>query len=427
MNLQMISLLLYKLTGTIPGVCLLNVLLGLLFLGAIAWSQSSGYSQAAGWISVLGASVIFGSTGLPFKTESFDGVSVDPILLALCSSIGIFLVSLPLTIGLVWNTNEFSFDPWSLLGSIDILGTTFLAFHTVQQVGYAKGPAIWATTGMIFSFLLGALAFQEPITNMVAAVVNIPCLVTGMLLILSCQATTKDKETTTTCTSTTTEYSHVPVVDNNEENTKLDDGDDVHIELTMTAQATESSVEDGESTTNNNNNQKASSNSKNSILWGLSLGILTGLVDGSLMVPFKLTHASTERETYQYLASFGFSSLLTAPLLFALYYGYLSLFQTTVPNSSIRDQIKVAAIPGLLNGILWGLANVMSVTATFYLDMRIAFPLTQTCVLWATGWGMLYFHEIETTKATMGKLSMGFGCFMLGTVLLAESSSSSTG
>jgi len=412
---QIACSVLQSLTGTITGVCILNVVLGVCFIGTISVLQSLGHPQATGWVSALGASVIFGSTGLPFKTDSLESVSVDPILFALFSSLGIFLVSLPLALVLIQRTGEFFFEPWSLLGSVDILATTLLAFHTVQKVGYAKGPAIWATTGIVFSFLLGAVAFHETITGMVAAVVSIPCLVAGMLLILSCQATA-DKEVISVIT--TTEYTHVPTIDG-EETAKVG-VDKVHIELTVTGLSTCSeNCEENDEPNNTQANNDNQSNSNN-ILLGLCLGILTGLVDGSLMAPFKLSHATNGIETYHYLASFGFSSLTTTPILFVLYNVFLWFRGRPIS----KDQIKLAAIPGTLNGILWGLANVMSVTATFHLSMRIAFPLTQTCVLWATGWGMLYFQEIEKTQETLGKLGSGFGFFMLGTVLLAESSSS---
>jgi len=400
----------------------------------MATTSAWGYPDATGWIAVLGASVIFGSTGIPFKTKSLQGSSPDPIMFAFYSSWGIFLVSLPLSVFLVWNNNKFSFQPWAIWGSLDILVTTFLAFQTVQQVGYAKGPAIWATTGMIFSFAMGAVVFHETITDMMAAIWSIPCLIAGMLLIISCQLSS----------TATNEYSHVPTTcttddtilandDDDDKSTKSDNDEDVDVDFSPTnngdIELTTTLAHPLQGGDGNNNNATTNANNKsskgnNNMVVGLCLGVLTGLVDGSLMVPFKMTHASNDMETYQYLASFGWSSLITTPVIFALYY-YLYYVPCTkrTDKDMFLQQMNLSMIPGILNGVLWGMANVMSVTATYHLTMRIAFPLTQTCVLFATCWGIFYFDEIDKSRETLVKMVAGAGFFVVGAFLLAESSS----
>ena len=428
-------ILLKNLSGTINGICFLNVLLGLAFLTALLAASSWGYNTAAGWIAVTGASVIFGATGIPFKTPSLDTISPDPIIFAFFSSLGIFLVSVPLSVVVVilWNKDdnniELHYQPWSILGSLDILVTTFLAFQTVQQVGYAKGPAIWATVGMVFSFCIGAFVFDETITHMVSAVLSIPSLITGMLLIISCQP---NKAVATVAAE---EHAYSTIRVDEEDGTKHESGlwEGGEIELktvngcNQIITTTDNIVRDASITKKRNNQRDDSSlcNKQNSL--GLVLGILTGIVDGSLMVPFKMTGSSTMMETYQYLVSFGFSSLVTTPVVLALYYIYLSIFEASGASRGENEsafskkQMRLSMIPGVLNGVLWGLANTMSVTATFHLSMRIAFPLTQTCVMFATCWGIFYFHEIKKSKETLVKMMGGFGFFMLGTILLAES------
>jgi multidrug transporter EmrE-like cation transporter len=38
-------------------------------------------------------------------------------------------------------------------------------YHTVQDLGYAKAPAIWAGVGMTCAYLWGTLVFAEPVQN----------------------------------------------------------------------------------------------------------------------------------------------------------------------------------------------------------------------------------------------------------------------
>ncbi|KAL7563908.1 hypothetical protein ACA910_008040 [Epithemia clementina (nom. ined.)] len=405
----MMTALLQQLTGTINGICFLNVLLGIVLIGILTTCSRLGYVQATGWIAVFGASIIFGSTGIPFKSPSLGSVQPDPIIFAFFAGFGIFVVSVPLQLFLWWQ-DSLQFQVWSLVGSLDILITTFLAFQTVQHLGYAKGPAIWASVGMIFSFMIGALAFDEIVTNVASAVIGVTCLIVGVVFVISCQPSKNETAAPT--------YSTLPVVVEEEETDGIElpkIQDDEEQEGPTTEKPSE---HDSTNTINNFVHDTATSAAL--FVWGISLGVLTGLVDGSLMVPFKLTHSITGLEIDQYLASFGMSSLITTPIIFALYYLHTTVVMKSFTIS--RDQMKLSMVPGILNGILWGLANFMSVTATYHMSMRIAFPLTQTCVLFATSWGIFYFHEIDQSRENMAKLGVGLGCFMLGTFLLAESS-----
>lgn len=343
--------------------------------------SASSSSQATGWIAVLGASLVFGSTGIPFKTPSLQGVEPDPILFAFFAGFGIFIASLPLQAYLLW-LDALQFQPWSLLGSLDILVTTFLAFQTVQQLGYAKGPAIWASVGMIFSFVIGAVVFQETITNMVTAILSVPCLIMGVILVISCQPSSKAK--------LKPDYAALPTILEDGENNNIINPNAGEIELQKVedpqidtevnewheSESNPDVKNNGTTTRKETDNTNTRQLLDGNILWGLLLGISTGLVDGSLMVPFKMTMSTTNFDIYQYLASFGTSSLIIAPIIFGFYWLYLR-FASNKSVDTIPNQMKLSMIPGILNGILWGLANFMSVTATYHLSMRIAFPLTQ--------------------------------------------------
>jgi glucose uptake protein len=53
---------------------------------------------------------------------------------------------------------------------------------------------------------------------------------------------------------------------------------------------------------------------------------------------------------------------------------------------------------GLLGGILWGLANLFGIYLIVFFGIAKSGPLTQTCVIVATLWGLFYFKEFEEKR-----------------------------
>eukprot|EP01041_Mallomonas_annulata_P001336 gene1336-2584_t len=160
---------------------------------------------------------------------------------------------------------------------------------------------------------------------------------------------------------------------------------------------------------------------------GYALCVLTGLLDGSLSVPFKMTSSSKHdsnsndndinsnlHATFSYLVSFGISNLFISPFLFLLY--CVVVKRGHVPSF----HVSVAALPGVLSGILWASANFLSVHATFFLGIKVGFPLTQTCVVVTSLWGLLYFKEINIRNMKFlmlfipGIVFIVIGAFLLG-------------
>jgi len=104
---------------------------------------------ATGWVAVIGASVIFGSTGIPMKSpELLTNEQVpsihEPIIFACYTGVGIFIISFPLFVYTCIMDAGFNFKPFAILGSIDIFIINLLAFQAVNILGYSKAPAIWA-------------------------------------------------------------------------------------------------------------------------------------------------------------------------------------------------------------------------------------------------------------------------------------------
>jgi hypothetical protein len=92
---------------------------------------------------------------------------------------------------------------------------------------------------------------------------------------------------------------------------------------------------------------------------GLFFCVCNGLCDGAMMVPFKLAGTEELVDALRYIASFSIASVIVSPLLFAVY----CIVIWRIPDF----HIDVALLPGSLSGVLWCLANFMSVHATYFL------------------------------------------------------------
>jgi hypothetical protein len=81
------------------------------------------------------------------KSKVLEILKVDSFVFAVYSSIGNFLVSVPLIIYLV-AIGEFQLEAWAILGAADIIVILHFAYMAVQMLGYCKAPAIWS--GIVF-------------------------------------------------------------------------------------------------------------------------------------------------------------------------------------------------------------------------------------------------------------------------------------
>jgi glucose uptake protein GlcU len=136
------------------------------------------------------------------------------------------------------------------------------------------------------------------------------------------------------------------------------------------------------------------------------------------MVPFKLSDPQEGdiNDVFRYLVSFGLSSVVIAPVLFLVYCVFVR--QGSIPSFHVR----AALVPGVSSGVLWAAANFMSVHATFYLGIKIGFPLTQTCVLIAAFWGVVYFKEFDVrSSGHIYRFAFGILFILIGAYLLGAS------
>ena len=171
-------------------ISILMIIISFLMICAIVtMSHSSSHTTivSSGWVAVIGASFIFGATGIPMKACGVEDSDKDPLIFSLYSTFGIIIVNFPVLVYLL-ATNQFKFYPWAILGSLDIIVITYLAFIAVRETGYAKAPAIWCSVGMITSFIQGLLLFHEPIHIVSYEVTAIALLIIGVVTVNFCQS-----------------------------------------------------------------------------------------------------------------------------------------------------------------------------------------------------------------------------------------------
>lgn len=392
-----------------------------LILAELERGTSSEYSvnSPVGWVSVVGAALVFGSTGIPMKSPSLKSFQVDSIVFSLYNSIGIVISTLPLLLYKV-ATNSFYFEIYGILGAANILVVGYFAFRAVQALGYAIAPALWCGVGMISAFIWGAVVFKEEVNHLVGGIISIVLLAIGVYIMSTLthiSASFHDQF----------DFSDDKVDDETTSESKgeillyIEERNEKTLEIEKDREEVEVEDEDGVDNCSLKEESMGTTSQRN-LFEGIMFCLLAGLCDGAMMVPFKLSKIDSISTALDYIVSFALASAFVAPVMFCLYCIVKYLSRDHINSNEERGQYEhipvisfhmhAAFIPGVLSGTLWSLANFLSCHATFYLGMKIGFPLTQTCILFTTCWGIFYFHEIDISPKTV-KVTFATGLFLL--------------
>jgi drug/metabolite transporter (DMT)-like permease len=91
-------------------------------------------------------------------------------------------------------------------------------------------------------------------------------------------------------------------------------------------------------------------------------------------------------------------------------------------NSVVRDlrQRPHLMLWAILAGMLWAVANTLTIFAIRDVGLAVAFPLWNTNTLVGIFWGWLLFHELEGASAvTWAKVAGGAAAIIIGSVMLS--------
>ena len=386
-----------------------------LFLG-VQWTP--GMFQSMGFMAVLGASLIFSTTTIPYKMPALSNLNIDPLIFTICQAAGIAGVSLPLLLFLSIG-GKLKITPFGALGSSFFTVVAYTSVHAVKRVGISVGPGTWSGVGMITSFTIGLALFREKVKVILAAGFAILLLVIGVFCVSTSKGAGGASES---CQREMTKDS----------SPRVEDGDDDYEGLPMqVVPVVEAKGKGG---------IPKAATLPSALPWsGLAFCIITGLFDGCLMVPYKLyasssavaLHTATDKiySGLNYLVSFAVGALVCMPALCFPIIIYNQRQQYRMHQSSkgekeeesppsLREAFLVALPAGASSGALWALANILSVLGTATISMSISFPLTQTCMLWATAIGTFYFNEHIERRARLG---VGVVITLAGAYFLAAS------
>eukprot|EP00466_Bigelowiella_natans_P004399 jgi/Bigna1/129753/aug1.9_g4461 len=298
-------------------------------------SQSRNLQSPIGWVAVVGAVILFGSCGIMFKEppqkqqpgdheEEAPRTSSppDPVLFQAFNACGIFTAAIPLLLYEVamcvkeGDSPFHFFDPLGIVGAVDILVICYLAARAVRLIGYSTAPAIWSGVGMVTAFIWGLIAFGEEVANMYLATAALLLLITGVLNVARIKQLSSQSPSTGVDSDHQYEVKHqlVPaIVEEGKEVREM-----IRIPTTVVSDIGENEAEEGKEREEEGDNTKMrgwteteslaersvikgsegdrhqdscsaharslTCSSSGSMLGGFGLCVLTGLLDGSLMV-----------------------------------------------------------------------------------------------------------------------------------------------
>lgn len=309
----------------------------------------------SGIAGAVGAILVFGTSSIPAKHPEAAPPASDPALFQAACTLG--NAATTLACGLVearrrCELRRARFTPWGVAGAMILTATQRCAWPAIRILGASVGPGLWCGVGMMTSFFWGVVAFGETPREPEASV-GIAALAVGVAGVAAAQVAAARG------------------TDGGGE--KDDDDDGVELVAKKDDAAAAEAPGGGVATP---------------LGRGFFLAVATGVLDGSLMAPFR-AYASTARgdpTKTSYFLSFaaGLPLVCVPSLVLARRRG-----ATLSPGG---------ARAGVAAGALWAVGNFAGVHATAGLGQAVGFPLTQVCVLVSAGLGMTFFGELAAPR-----------------------------
>ena len=216
------------------------------------------------------------------------------------------------------------------------------AYNGVRGLGNAVGPATWAGIGMCTSFTWGVVLFKESVDSVPGCLGSLAVLMLGIFGVALSPTDIPQK----IASLLTGDSSFVTDAADKKEQLQP-----LQTKLSL----------NGVTVT-----EPPPAISRRQ---GLLCALAVGLIDGSLMVPFKAfaasQPASSDHVSAIYLASLGAGLLVVAPT-FSLCY-VLVVGRGKFPPLRFKE----GSLAGFSTGLFWGVANLGSVQATKYLGMSL--------------------------------------------------------
>lgn len=311
-----------------------------------------------GFLWAVLAAVCNGSFAIPSKLPYVKRAGVSSFVFNLYTCLGILITGLiiPPIFGA-----KFGFSLLGLLSGALFALSTGNAYLAIGYLGVSVAQGIWCGVSIIVAFLFGEF-FQSPVSKLWMAIIGLVLLLIGVIGVAYIGK------------------------DSGEE------GSDVEEQL----------LEEGE--------RKGFFRRRKTFLLGLLAAVLTGILGGLIIAP--QTFASSEFQGFAILPAMGVGAVAGGAVILIV----ASLCQRDWPAMLIDKGMP----PGLLAGVVWNIANALSIVAIKQIGYAVAYPVMQ-CGLFIAGlWGIIVFKEIRGRRNLL--IYAGSGVILAaGIVLLALS------
>jgi glucose uptake protein GlcU len=306
----------------------------------------------------------FGSYGIFVKTPSVSDLNVDPAVFQVYNSLG---TAATLMCVAFYNTVHFTASEflWGVLGASFWVITQLLAFVAINTIGYAVGPAIWAGTTIVVSFVWGVSLLGDHPSNIFLSVVALLILVLGI-------------STAAICNSSIPDLIYVQCLAQGQEEERQRLFESISASITINSGSKDKSPKE--------------KISRMRYLVGVVAAIVVGLFNGSLQVPLHYYGTDIGKNNtdagISYVVNFSAGVVVTTPILCFIW--WMIRFQKIPPFYFMK-----VLFPGLATGFYWACGYFAATYATLYLGNTVGYPLTQTCIVVNGLWGIVYYKEIR--------------------------------
>ncbi|KAL0234654.1 hypothetical protein PCE1_001690 [Barthelona sp. PCE] len=300
-------------------------------------------STTLGYLSVLGASIFFGSNYVPLKIAQLGYTGKDDGFFSnLFMSMGIALVGF-VSLLMQYNEDTILFSATGLLGGSFWACGNFLAIFAIRWAGIGSAFFLWSAANLIGSWIYGTFGFfglvKPVLTSFSLNVTGFLFLVASLIVFIFVKPDSALKE----------------------EEFKL--------------------IEDLEE------KEKKPASVR---LLGNVLAFIAGIFYSVCLIPFVHWSANSDRPVYEYAFSQFSGILLFNMVVFVIY--------SIVRKEKMLLQ-KELAMPAFYSGIGWAIACVFWFISTYTLGNTVGYQMV--CVgpiIITTLWSMIYFKEYTKLK-----------------------------
>lgn len=385
-------------------------------------------SVAMGYLAVMVAAVFFGSNFVPVKRyETHDGMYYQWVMCSGVWMVGLFIqmvlfASPPTTDGSwgpdgIWNATDpnmppgtanpmwltgrpdaysVKFMPMACLGGVLWATGNTMSVDIINRIGLSLGILIWGSANMLMGWATGIFGlftghadhFAPHTDHATLNYVGVGCAVLALSLYTQVKSGEPSREKLLNTPSSTQPLSAQSALAN--------EAPDVDL---LAPPAPEP-------------NHKDSASSK---AIGIVMAIVAGLLFGNTFTPPEVLRKNHHgpAQSLDYVFSHYTGIFATSTVWFILYCAYM--------RGSPRINPRLT-LPGLLSGVMWGIAQACWFIANDALSVTVAFPIiTSGPGIVSAMWGVFVFGEIRGAR-NYAVLGAAIFFALIGCVLIGMSS-----